>query len=624
MSSKKNIAKEIKNEILSYDCNYDYVYKLLEENPEKAMSGILNSILQLFKNVDNINNKETLDNLIHLLNNYVKDSRHKKTFDKINDKIQVFLDNISKNFSYIKLHNVEEYIESLIDIQNKCLANPLKKCKNDRYNFIMHLIFKKRDIELLTKYLYDNMKDFLVNKTLLTSVFINIIENYIKIDEENEIEVHYYNQVINVFLRGKLYEKFFKNTDNEYMHILKTSDKKFVWDLIEQIENNMQIEKEELASDYGVSFVFPKDMEIIKYTDYGMYDFTDKETITIDGENDLCLDDALCVERNSDGTYKFYIHVANPTPIIPYESNVMQEALRRTETIFMPEENSDIPIFESYLSDNILSILPNKKTNVMTFMMTVDTDFSIILDTVKMVPGVIVNKHKLSYEKADEILASPDGTKLSDDLMLISQICNKLSRENLNIRAFHKLENIVMKRNNTNSAKSDTSSSHLIVEQSMVFVNRLPYILDRYYNLGLILPWRVQPECTDDYVKQILSNIDKVNTSDPQFINVAKNYMMHSKYSEVNIGHSGLGVKGYCRLGSGARRAMDDLALYALNDLYINRNKVDIEELDAKYLFWEREIKYWCEYANNRIAENNLFVEEYSYRYNKGKILVKK
>ena len=621
MSSKQNITKEIKEEILSCDCDYDYVYKLLEENPEKAMSGILNSILQLFKNVDNINNREVLDNLIQLLNNYVKDSKHKKTFEKVNKKIQVFLVNISKNFSYIKLHNVEEYVEKLIDIQNKCIANPLKKCKNDRYNFIMHLIFERRDIELLTKYLYDNMKDLIVSKSILTSVFINIIENYIKIDEQNEIEIHYYNQVLNVFLRGKLYDKFFKNTDNEYMHILKKSNKKFVWDLIEQIENNMQIEKESLASDYGVSLSFPKNMEKISYSDYGMYDFTDQETITIDGEHDMCLDDALCVERNNDGTYKFYIHVANPTPIIPYESNIMQEALHRTETIFMPEENGDIPIFESYLSDDILSILPNKKTNVMTFMMTVDTDFSIILDTVKMVPGVIVNKNKLSYEKVDEILACPDNTKLSSDLILISQICNKLSRENLNIRAFHKLENIIKKRNNTNSAKADTSSSHLIVEQSMVFVNQLPYILDRYYNLGLVLPWRVQPECTDEYVKEILSNIDKVNVNDPQFIKVAKNYMMNSKYSEINIGHSGLGVKGYCRIGSGARRAMDDLALYALNDLYINRSKGN---LDQKHYFWEREIKYWCDYANNRIAENNLFIEEYAYRYNRGKILVKK
>jgi len=624
MSSRPNITKEIKDEILSSSCDYNYIKEVLEVNFEKAFSGILKAILYLFKNIEEEGSKEKLDDIIKLLNNYVKDNSHKKTFDKMYEKIQIFLNNVSKNFEYIKLLQVEKYISELIDIQNKSIANPLKKCKCDRYNFIIYLIFEKRDIELLTKYLYDNMRDLIVSKTILTSVFINVIENYIKIHEENEIEIHYYNQVINIFLRGKLYDKFFKNTDSEYMHILKTSNKEFVWNLIQQIENDMEIEKDELASDYGVSFIFPKNMEKIEYTDYGMYDFTEQDTITIDGENDTCLDDAICVERNEDGTYKFYIHVSNPTTIIPYKSNVMQEALHRTETIFMPEGHTDIPIFEPYLSDNILSILPNKKTNVMTFMMTVDTDFSILLDTVKMVPGVIINKHKLSYEKVDEMLARPDGSKLSDDLTLISQICNKLSRENLKIRAFHKLENIVKNKNNTNSAKADTSSSHLIVEQSMVFVNQLPYILDRYYNLGLVLPWRVQPECTDEYIKEILSNIDKVNPEDPQFIKVAKNYMMNSTYSHINIGHSGLGVKGYVRVGSGARRSMDDLALYVLNDLYINRNKVDKEELDAKYLFWEQEIKYWCDYANNRISENNLFMEEYAYRYNKGKILVRK
>lgn len=621
MSSKEKLQKKIKNEILSCDANYDYIYKSLEENFEKTLSGILKGTFYLFKNIDNYNNKETLNNIIILLNNYVKDTKNKKTFKKMHEKIQIFLDNITKNFEYKKLINIEKYISELIDIQNQCLAVPLKKSKCDRYNFIMYLIFEKRDMELLTKYLYDNMRDLIASKTILTSVFINIIENYIKIDEENEIEVHYYNQVLNVFLRGKLYEKFFKNTDNEYMHILKTSDKKFVWDLIEQIENNMEIEKEELANDYGISFLFPKNMEKIEYSDYGMYNFTDLDIITIDGENDMCLDDGLCVERNNDGTYRFYISVSNPPSIIPYESNVMQEALRRTETIFMPEQHGDIPIFEPYLSDGILSILPNKNTNTITFVMTVDTDFSILLDTVKAYPSVITNKNKLSYETVNNMLANPDGTKLSENLLLISQICNKLSRNNLNIRAFHKLENIVTKRNNTNSAKADTSSAHSIVEQSMVFVNELPYILDSYYHLGLILPWRVQPECTDIYVKEILSNIDKVNSNDPQFIKVAKNYMMNSRYSHINIGHSGLGVKGYCRISSSARRALDNLALYSFIDQYINRNK---GSLDQKLYFWEKEIKYWCDYANNRISENNLFMEEYAYRYNRGKILIKK
>ena len=96
--------------------------------------------------------------------------------------------------------------------------------------------------------------------------------------------------------------------------------------------------------------------------------------------------------------------------------------------------------------------------------------------------------------------------------------------------------------------------------------------------------------------------------------------MFPSKYSPVNIGHIGLGVNGYVRIGSAARRAMDALALYILDDLYINRNKGD---LDIKYYYWEKEIKYWCEYANNRISENNIFAEEYNYLKSKGKILKK-
>ena len=299
----------------------------------------------------------------------------------------------------------------------------------------------------------------------------------------------------------------------------------------------------------------------------------------------------------------------------------MREALNRTATIYLQGEDNDIPIYEDYLSKGILSILPEKKTNTFSFIVDVDTDYSILLDTVKLVPGVVINKNKLSYDMVDEILSNPRGDKLSEDLILISQICNRLSRNNLKIRAFHKLENIVKKRNNTNSAKADTSSSHLIVEQSMVFVNELPYILDRYHNLGLILPWRVQPECTDEYIEKILSDIDNVNPNDPVFIKMAKNYMMNSKYAPVNIGHSGLGIKGYVRVGSAARRALDALALYALKDQYINRNKGD---LDEKCYFWEKEIAYWCDYANNRIAENNLFAEEFNYRYNRGKILEKK
>jgi len=619
MSSKK-IAKQIKNEILSCDPSYDYVYDSLSEDLEHTLSGILNSILYLFRNIDNINNYSLLDNVTNLLNNYVKGNKNSNKLDIMYDKIQVFLDNIGRSFDYLELLKLEKYISSLVDIQNKCLMNPLKKVKNDKYYFMHYLIFKKRDIEFLSRYLLDNMKELLVNMNTLNSVFASVIEHFINIDEFSVYEINYFSQVIYLFLRGKLGDKLLCD-NNDFIHILKSSNKEFVWNLINEIENDMITSKEELASKYNVSILFPSDMEIIEYDNFGMADFTEQECITIDGEDDMCLDDALYVKENSDGSYRLYIHIANPTSTIPYDSNVIKEALKRCKTIYLPGEDNDISIFEDYLSHDLLSILPGKKTNTLTFMMDVDTDYSILLDTVKVIPSTIISRHKLSYDEVDKILDNPGNDKLSKNLLLISKICNRLSRENLRIRAFHKLENIIKNKNYTDSFKADTSSSHRIVEQSMVFVNRLPYILSRYHNIDIIMPWRVQPLCDDDYVSAILSDIDNVDTNNSKFIKMARNYLMKSKYSIDNIGHSGLGVKGYSRIGSGARRAMDDLALYAFIDLYVNRSKVDLNE---RYYFWENEIKYWCEYANNKSSENDLFVEEFSYRYNKGKILERK
>ncbi|MBQ8192921.1 MAG: RNB domain-containing ribonuclease [Bacilli bacterium] len=618
MSSKNKLTKEIKKEILSCDCNYDYIYDELKNNFEYTSSGIFNSFLSLFRNTENFNNKETLNNLILLLNNFVKDKNNKKLLNKLYNKIEIFLSNIGKSLDYIELMKLEKYISSLINIQNKCLINPMIKSKGDKYNFMKYLIFERRDVELLHKYMLDNMKEILHNNSMLTSIFMEIIENYIKIDEENKIEIKYYNQILNLFLKGKMYEKILENKNNEFMQVLKNSNKDFVWDLIDKIEGELFTTKEQIGKEYSVSFIFPKDLEVFTYSDKKLFDFTHQNIVTIDSEEDVCLDDALYIEKNNDGTYTFYIHLANPPSIIPYLSKTMKEALKRSETIYLPD--MEVPIFEEYLSNNILSILPNKKTNTFTFVMVVDTDFSILLDTVRIIPGVVINKNKLSYEEVDDILRNDYNDELSNNLRLLSNVINRLSKDNLQITALHKVQNIVTGNSNTNSAKSDISASHSMVENSMTFANRLPYILDQYHNFGFVLPWRVQPECNEEYIKNILKNINNIDRESDYFKKIVRNYMTPARYSEVNIHHAELGINGYCRVSSPARRALDCLAQYALYDQYINRDEKD---LDAKIYFWENEIKYWCEYANNRISENNIFISEYSYLRAKGKILEK-
>ena len=610
MSKKsKSITKEIKKEIFSCTPDYDVIYNYLETNFDEATSAIFNSILNIFRHMENINNREIVENLIILLNNFAKKNKNKNTLNKLFNKIDTFLSNLSKSLNWKELMDIETYISNLVSVQNKCLISSNSKGKGDKYNFIMYLVFKKRDIELLGKYMINNMKELIISNNILPAVFMNIVEKYISIEEDNIYEIKYFNEVLYLFLRGKLGDKLLSNSD--YLNILKTSDKSFVC----KIENDFVMSKEEIANAYGVSFYFPSTKEKYEYKEGTTKDYTKQEVLTIDNNGDTCLDDGLFIKKRSNGTYRLYIHLANIPETIPYTSNTMREALKRQKTIYLPDDS--IPIFEEYLSSGILSLLQDKVTNTLTFRVDVDTDYSLLLDTLKIIPSRIINKHQLSYEEADEILKK-GNSPLSEKLNLLSEIFNRLSRDNLRVKSFHKFKNVLSNRTDTNSSKSDTSPSHLIVEQSMVLSGRFVPMLDKYHNLNLIMPWRVHPKFSDEFANKILEEIDHIDEMNDALKKVTRDYFPKSYYSFDNIGHAGLGIDGYVRVGSGARRAMDALAEYIIYDLIINRDEGD---LNYKYYFWEKEIKYWCEYANNKIAENNSFAEEYAYLKRNGKIL---
>jgi len=407
----------------------------------------------------------------------------------------------------------------------------------------------------------------------------------------------------------ELYNKLFNDSEEDYLRILKTSPKNFVWELIDKIENELYTTKEEVAKDYNVSFIIPKYEEYV-YLPNGKIDLTQEEIFTIDNEGDMCLDDAMSIKRNNNGTYTLFIHLANPTATIPYESNTMHEALKRNHTIYL--SNNSIPIFDRYLSDNILSILPNKNTNALTIKVGVTPDYSLDLDTLEIIPSIIKNKHKLTYQGAEEIITSTG--LLHDDLILISKIFDKQAIDNPRVRAYHHMKERI---NNQKEVDSEAPIAHMMVEQCNVFANSTIHLIDKREHLGLIMPWRVQREENIELIEKYLEHGSfDINSSGLQLL--LKNYMTKSKYSYTNIGHQGLGIDGYVKISSAARRAMDALAVYVLYDLYINRST---DDLDSKYYYWEKEIKYWCEYANNKASDNITFMEQYNYLSSKGKIL---
>ena len=73
-----------------------------------------------------------------------------------------------------------------------------------------------------------------------------------------------------------MYDKLIKD-NSSCLKVLKTSNKKFVLDLVEKIENEFYQTKEDVAKDYNVSFLLPK-MEEYTYFPNGKIDLT-KENI---------------------------------------------------------------------------------------------------------------------------------------------------------------------------------------------------------------------------------------------------------------------------------------------------------------------------------------------------------
>ena len=64
-----------------------------------------------------------------LLYHYVRKNKNKKDLELVYKKIEVFLSNVSMSLDYEKLLKVEKYISILVNLQNKCIMNNMRRAK---------------------------------------------------------------------------------------------------------------------------------------------------------------------------------------------------------------------------------------------------------------------------------------------------------------------------------------------------------------------------------------------------------------------------------------------------------------------------------------------------------------
>ena len=145
------------------------------------------------------------------------------------------------------------------------------------------------------------------------------------------------------------------------------------------------------------------------------------EAITIDWATSLDLDDAIWVEKTTDG-YCVWIHISDVTEAIPIFSPLDIEALHRTTSIYRKDHILDM--FPPELSNGILSLDPYgwKK---LTMTLQIDLDDQWVVKSHEYYESRFTSLKRYDYESFWEDFINPESQN-HDTLHLFKEVSDKL------------------------------------------------------------------------------------------------------------------------------------------------------------------------------------------------------
>ncbi|XP_058639148.1 helicase with zinc finger domain 2 isoform X2 [Onychostoma macrolepis] len=126
-------------------------------------------------------------------------------------------------------------------------------------------------------------------------------------------------------------------------------------------------------------------------------------TFTIDPPTAEDLDDAISVREINCDSYQIGIHITDVANVIPKDSEQDNFARLRGKTIYTPEKGDVNFMFSRELSNDHLSLLPNKIRKAISLLVDIDKKTSKILN-IEFDQTQIKSNRRMSYEEADEII----------------------------------------------------------------------------------------------------------------------------------------------------------------------------------------------------------------------------
>jgi len=317
-------------------------------------------------------------------------------------------------------------------------------------------------------------------------------------------------------------------------------------------------------------------------------DITDKLIITIDPPDAKDFDDAISIEKDSNGNRVLGVHIADVSAFVTQDSPLDTEAKARGNSTYLPGKT--IPMLPEILSNGICSLQPEQKRFAKSAYITYDRQGNILSRS--FANSIICSKQRLTYMQADRILKGhtkdtrPKVIELLKEMESLSRAIEQRRRKNGMIHLDLPETELVFDKSGqvVDAHPADDSYPHTIIEMFMVEANdAVASLLDK---LNVAFMRRIHPEPDPMSMKNLTKlvrafgytlpkNPDRkviqdllatVKGADCSFaVNLAVlRSFEKAQYAPLHIGHFALASTHYCHFTSPIRRYADLMVHRAL------------------------------------------------------------
>ncbi len=353
-------------------------------------------------------------------------------------------------------------------------------------------------------------------------------------------------------------------------------------------------------------------------------DLRDLRVITMDGADAKDLDDAISIERKSNGNFLLGVHISDVSYYVERKGIIDKEAYERANSVYLVDRV--IPMLPKELSNGICSLNPNEDRLAFSVFMEINDEGKVVNHDI--VESVIQSKERMVYEDVTKILEDNDKELIERykdyvddfrDMETLAQILRdkRMRRGSIDFDLDETKIVLDLKGKPIDVMPYERGISNRIIEEFMLVCNETVAAFMTWNEIPFV--YRIHEEPTVEKIlefnefihnfghhlkgiggkihpKTLQSLLEKIKGSREEAIisTVMLRSLQKAKYSSENLGHFGLAAKDYSHFTAPIRR---------YPDLIIHRIIKDFlqEKMDKKRIKrLKKELPEMCEHCSKR------------------------